>query len=370
MQNQIDNFKAGLKNEIHSSMQNQINSVKNELKSDINKLRNVMASYFQKDTASTLGLGSLPSNIVANQRGDFKGITTRSGVSYDGPPVPPSTSSLPKEAKRVPEVTKDMVQPSTKNIQPPVAQTQVPIDEPVVASKLKPTIAYPSRANKQKLREYIMYEPEVKGMSSSSSSTMNMAFVSSSNNNTSRTNRAVNTAQVVNTANGVSTASTQVNVAYSTNIDNLSVAVICAFFATPTPPTTAPSTFLQDLPNFSSLFGFDHRLKSLKANFSEFVQTNQFAGAVSSIPRIVERYMDQRINKAVKVKVQVSKILLKIKKIVNEQLEAKVLTRSSNSSKTSFVVAADLSEIELKKVMIEKMESNKSIHRLDEQRNL
>ncbi|GKB37113.1 hypothetical protein Tco_0882055 [Tanacetum coccineum] len=48
-----------------------------------------------------------------------------------------------------------------------------------------------------------VYEPEVKGMSSSSSSTQNMAFVSSSNNNTSNTNEAVNT------AHGVSTASTQ-----------------------------------------------------------------------------------------------------------------------------------------------------------------
>ncbi|GJR82566.1 ribonuclease H-like domain-containing protein [Tanacetum coccineum] len=70
-----------------------------------------------------------------------------------------------------------------------------------------------------------VYEPEVKGMSSSSSSTQNMAFVSSSNNNTSSTNEAVNT------AHGVSTASTQVNAANSTNIDNLSDAVICAFFA-------------------------------------------------------------------------------------------------------------------------------------------
>ncbi|GKA52941.1 hypothetical protein Tco_0746256 [Tanacetum coccineum] len=76
-----------------------------------------------------------------------------------------------------------------------------------------------------------VYEPEVKGMSSSSSSTQNMAFVSSSNNNTSSTNGAVNTAQVVNTTHEVSTASTQVNDAYSTNIDNLSDAVICAFFA-------------------------------------------------------------------------------------------------------------------------------------------
>ncbi|GKE95109.1 hypothetical protein Tco_1579964, partial [Tanacetum coccineum] len=58
-----------------------------------------------------------------------------------------------------------------------------------------------------------------------------MAFVSSSNNNTSSTNGAVNTAQEVNTAHGVSTASSQVNVANSTNIDNFSGAVICAFFA-------------------------------------------------------------------------------------------------------------------------------------------
>ncbi|GKC36327.1 hypothetical protein Tco_1048711 [Tanacetum coccineum] len=40
-----------------------------------------------------------------------------------------------------------------------------------------------------------VYEPEVKGISSSSSSTQNMTFVSSSNNNTSSTNEAVNTAQ-------------------------------------------------------------------------------------------------------------------------------------------------------------------------------
>ncbi|GJR83891.1 hypothetical protein Tco_0154676 [Tanacetum coccineum] len=70
-----------------------------------------------------------------------------------------------------------------------------------------------------------VYEPEVKGMSSSSSSTQNMAFVSSSNNNTSSSNEAVNA------AHRVTTASTQVNTAYSTNIDNLSDAVICSFFA-------------------------------------------------------------------------------------------------------------------------------------------
>nr|GEV85880.1 ribonuclease H-like domain-containing protein [Tanacetum cinerariifolium] len=71
-----------------------------------------------------------------------------------------------------------------------------------------------------------VYEPEVKELSSSNSSTQNMDFVSSSNNNS--TNRAVNTAQAVNTVLGVSTASTQVN---TVNIDNLSDAVICAFLS-------------------------------------------------------------------------------------------------------------------------------------------
>nr|GEX44702.1 reverse transcriptase domain-containing protein [Tanacetum cinerariifolium] len=105
------------------------------------------------DTASTSGLGSLPSNTIANPRGNLKAITIRSGVSYDGPPIPPLTSSLPKVVERVLEVTKDTVQPSTENIQPLVTQTQVPINKPVVAPKPKPTIHYPSRANKQKLRE-------------------------------------------------------------------------------------------------------------------------------------------------------------------------------------------------------------------------
>nr|GEX06919.1 integrase, catalytic region, zinc finger, CCHC-type, peptidase aspartic, catalytic [Tanacetum cinerariifolium] len=70
------------------------------------------------------------------------------------------------------------------------------------------------------------------------------------------------------------------------------------------------------------------------------------------------------------VKEQVSRILPRIKQSVNAQLEAKVLTRSSHSSRTSNAVAADLSEMELKKILIEKMEGNKSIQCSYEQRNL
>nr|GFC72304.1 hypothetical protein [Tanacetum cinerariifolium] len=39
-------------------------------------------------------------------------------------------------------------------------------------------------------------------------------------------------------------------------------------------------------------------------------------------------------------------------------------------TRTSYATAADLSEMELKKILIEKMEGNKSIQRSDEQRNL
>ncbi|GJR30429.1 ribonuclease H-like domain-containing protein [Tanacetum coccineum] len=89
-----------------------------------------------------------------------------------------------------------------------------------------------------------VYEPKVKGMSSLSSSTQNMAFVSSSNNNTSSSNEAVNV------AHGVTTASTQVNTTYSTNIDNLSDVVICSFFASqPNSPQLAHEDLQQIHPD-------------------------------------------------------------------------------------------------------------------------
>ncbi|GKE28709.1 hypothetical protein Tco_1444093, partial [Tanacetum coccineum] len=97
--------------------------------------------------------GSLPSNTVANTRGDLNAITTRSDISYKGPLILPPSSSLPKVVEREPEVIKDTVQQSTENIKPRVVQIQALIDEPVVATKPKPSIPYPSRANKQKLRE-------------------------------------------------------------------------------------------------------------------------------------------------------------------------------------------------------------------------
>ncbi|GJY53928.1 hypothetical protein Tco_0445592 [Tanacetum coccineum] len=63
------------------------------------------------------------------------------------------------------------------------------------------------------------------------------------------------------------------------------------------------------------------------------------------------------------VKKEVSKITPKIEKLVNDQLESEVLVRSSKEAKTSHAVAANLSELELKKILIDKMEANNSINR-------
>nr|GEZ54537.1 hypothetical protein [Tanacetum cinerariifolium] len=77
--------------------------------------------------------------------------------------------------------------------------------------------------------------------------------------------------------------------------------------------------------------------------------------------KTVDENMQKIIKEQVKeqVKVQVFKILPRIEQAVNEQLEAKVLTRSSHSSRTSYAVVVDLSEMELKKILIEKIEGNK-----------
>ncbi|GJV37699.1 reverse transcriptase domain-containing protein [Tanacetum coccineum] len=96
---------------------------------------------------------SLPSNTIPNPRNEAKAITTRSGVSYDGPPIPPPV--VEKES----EVTKDTELPSTEDIQPPPfvheqTKDKEPIKEPsFVANKAKPNLPYPSRLNKEKIRE-------------------------------------------------------------------------------------------------------------------------------------------------------------------------------------------------------------------------
>ncbi|GKD23646.1 reverse transcriptase domain-containing protein [Tanacetum coccineum] len=98
-----------------------------------NKLENMLSSYFQMNKPSGSGSGPLPSNTVTNPKGDLKAITIRSGVSYDGPPIPSPFSPSPKVVEREPKVTKDPLQSSTEKLQPLDVQPQAPTSEPVNA---------------------------------------------------------------------------------------------------------------------------------------------------------------------------------------------------------------------------------------------
>nr|GEY21011.1 reverse transcriptase domain-containing protein [Tanacetum cinerariifolium] len=149
-----------------------LNSIKGTIKTISFQIK-IEETISTKDLASTSSSGTLPSNTVANLRSDLKVITTQSGLSYDGPQIPPPPSFLPKVVENEPKATKDTMNPtnneSTEDVQPQVIQSKSPIlifepitspiSEPVIApvSTLKPNlktlIPYPSSRNDEKNRE-------------------------------------------------------------------------------------------------------------------------------------------------------------------------------------------------------------------------
>nr|GFB85691.1 reverse transcriptase domain-containing protein [Tanacetum cinerariifolium] len=108
--------------------------------------------------ASSLGSGTLPGNTVTNPKEDLKGITTRSGVTYQGQTIPTPS----KVVKQCTEATKDPVQTlspqSTTHVQPSFTQSKTLISEPIVPPvsapmpNLKPSIPYPSRRENERRR--------------------------------------------------------------------------------------------------------------------------------------------------------------------------------------------------------------------------
>nr|GEY28745.1 hypothetical protein [Tanacetum cinerariifolium] len=166
-------------NEINiKAMQTQINNVKNELRNEMktliqasmsnqtNKLKNMMASFFQMNIASTSGSGPLPSNTIANPKGELKAISTRSGLVRDGPSIlMPHLFINPDEDERVEEtLTNPELDEFTIKVLPPLVQKAKPPSQRnyVVHQRdpLHPNIPYPSRkmlkallSNKEKLLE-------------------------------------------------------------------------------------------------------------------------------------------------------------------------------------------------------------------------
>ncbi|GJU70253.1 reverse transcriptase domain-containing protein [Tanacetum coccineum] len=142
LQMKLDNF------------QNDFQRVYNESQKKQDDFQKMMLGFMQNyHTNQPSTSSSLPSNTIPNPRNEAKAITTRSGVSYDGPPISPPV--VEKES----EVTKDTELPSTEDIQPPPlvheqTKDKEPIKEPsFVANKAKPNLPYPSRLNKEKIRE-------------------------------------------------------------------------------------------------------------------------------------------------------------------------------------------------------------------------
>ncbi|GJT93234.1 reverse transcriptase domain-containing protein [Tanacetum coccineum] len=116
-------------------------SLENKMTIKMNKMLNEMKALVVTTHAP----------VKAVEEDEAKAITTRSGASYDGPPIPPPV--VEKES----EVTKDTELPSTEEIQPPIVQEQTkdkePIEEPSLAQKTKTNLPYPSRLAKEKIRE-------------------------------------------------------------------------------------------------------------------------------------------------------------------------------------------------------------------------
>nr|GFD47789.1 reverse transcriptase domain-containing protein [Tanacetum cinerariifolium] len=88
-----------------------------------------MLSGFFQNQASTLG--TLPSNTIANPKGEMKAITTRSGIAYEGPSIPTN----PSPQKVVERETEETTNKEQTNFQGSTAHIQ-----PLVVSILKPDV--------------------------------------------------------------------------------------------------------------------------------------------------------------------------------------------------------------------------------------
>ncbi|GJV87700.1 reverse transcriptase domain-containing protein [Tanacetum coccineum] len=129
------NFESYVK--ANDAVMRNIQDQNQNLQNPMTNLTDMLSKFVNANTASSSSSWSLPSNIVTNPKEDLKGITTRSGVVYQGPTIP--TSSL-----RVVE----------RRTEPDVA----PVSAPMPNSK--PSISYPSRRNDEKRHENVNEQKE------------------------------------------------------------------------------------------------------------------------------------------------------------------------------------------------------------------
>nr|GEX84265.1 hypothetical protein [Tanacetum cinerariifolium] len=147
MQNPINSLKGEFKNEIQNTMKTQQTILIEQQNAFQNNLQNMLSRFFQNKSSTS---GILPSNTIPNPKGEMKAITTRSGISYEGPSIPTPKNVVERETEETTDKEQTNFQGSSAHIQPPVTL----ILEPNVPKTLpNPNLPYPSRLNDHKLHE-------------------------------------------------------------------------------------------------------------------------------------------------------------------------------------------------------------------------
>nr|GEW97967.1 hypothetical protein [Tanacetum cinerariifolium] len=126
---------------------------------------------------------------------------------------------------------------------------------------------------------------------------------------------------------------------------------------TSTPTASETTTSLPVLLDFAYVFKFHERVTNLEKDLSEIKQVDQYAQALSSIPAIVDRYMDKKLGEAINKAIQAYNF--------DCRKEAQ-----AEKMKSSYEAVATLFEFELTKILINKMEKNKSFDIADYKRVL
>nr|GFC71927.1 hypothetical protein [Tanacetum cinerariifolium] len=106
--------------------------------------QNQMMQFMQNLYNKPSTLSSLPSNTIPNPKGKAKAITTRSGMSYKEPPIPPPGVNQQEPV----EVTTDTEILNSDDIHPPAVQVEVQVDKPAEEPSVvipKANLLYPSR---------------------------------------------------------------------------------------------------------------------------------------------------------------------------------------------------------------------------------
>nr|GEW00536.1 ribonuclease H-like domain-containing protein [Tanacetum cinerariifolium] len=128
---------------------------------------------------------------------------------------------------------------------------------------------------------------------------------------------------------------------------------------TPIPTTSKPTTLILDLPDFSSIFKFNERSHTKECRNEAQAEKQEYIDLIdTSVRAIIKEEVNTQLPLILPQAVSDFATPV-IEKTITESQEAVVLAKSS-SQPTSTYAAASLSEFELTKILMDKMEENKS----------